>query len=125
MDKLLIPIAIFAAIAASSVSAAAAPADGTLRWTRIVNYADLDLGRTVEAETLYTRFVAAARSVCEPDLFGVPPTVAKHHCVEDALAAAVATVNAPALTVLFQRKQGGTIRAPLTAEDRTMAGPQH
>jgi UrcA family protein len=104
MHKILVPAAMLAALAVSPVNTAAA-ADGTLKWTRVVRYADLDLSREAGAETLYARLVAAARRVCEPDVFATHATVGKPHCMEHALDAAVASVNAPTLTELFQQKQ--------------------
>jgi UrcA family protein len=118
MHKFLTPVALLTAFAMSPGHAA--PPDGGLRWTRVVKYADLDLSRAAGAETLYSRLVDAARRVCEPDRFGAPPSIGKPHCAEDALAAAVATLNAPTLTDLFHQKQGA-IRVTLAADDRTIS----
>ena len=104
MHKLLVPAAMLAALAVSPIISAAS-ADGTVNWTRVVKYADLDLGREAGARTLYARLAAAAREVCEPDFFGVQPSVGRAHCIENAIDAAVVSVNAPTLTVLVQQKQ--------------------
>jgi UrcA family protein len=106
MPKQLIPALALAALAATP-DYAAGTSDEMLYRTRIVNYADLDLARAAGAETLYVRLTEAARRVCEPDRFGAHPTVGTPNCLDDALATAVATVNAPTLTELFQQKRSG------------------
>jgi UrcA family protein len=104
MPNRLIPALALAALSATPVYAAGT-SDEMLYRTRIVNYADLDLARATGAKTLYARLTEAARRVCEPDTFGAHPTVGTPNCSDDALATAVATVNAPTLTELFQQKR--------------------
>lgn len=104
MHKILVPAAMLAALAVSPINSAVA-ADASVNWTRVVKYADLDLRREAGAETLYARLVAAAREVCEPDFFAMNPSVGKARCLENAIDAAVVSVNAPTLTELAQQKQ--------------------
>ena len=66
--------------------------------TRRVNYADLDLNRSEGAATLYSRIRSAAKYVCRPGSDNWEWTPSTNRCTEQAIARAVADVNAPALT---------------------------
>jgi UrcA family protein len=96
-------------IAAATVCAAlvtGARADGVAQMH--VKYADLDVAGGAGAAVLYQRIKVAATEVCGLD--GERDLGRKAHakvCVDRAIAQAVATVNAPALTGLYQTKLGG------------------
>src|SRR5262245_28863021 len=104
--------ALFAALLGSLCAVACA--GGTVddqRATRLVSYADLDLGRTEGAATLYLRIRTAARSVCAPPSPFSAATVGRAlRCADDATARAVADVNAPMLTSYYMART----RRPLT-----------
>ncbi len=73
-----------------------------------VKYADLDVTGGAGAAVLYQRIKVAATQVCGLD--GERDLGRKAHaqaCVDRAIAQAVAKVNAPALTGLYQTKAGG------------------
>ena len=68
-----------------------------------VKFADLNLGSPAGVEALYGRIRAAARRVCyQPN----GEMWAYTACVTKAQSDAVAKVNVPSLTELFQRKTG-------------------
>ena len=67
--------------------------------SRIVKFADLDLTHSQGAAVLYSRIKSAARAVCLPaDNWMIKLRSIADHCRDDAIARAVADVNAPALT---------------------------
>jgi UrcA family protein len=74
-----------------------------------VKYADLNLGTTAGATVLYQRIRGAAGQVCgvssDRDLARGAQAKA---CAAHAVADAVAAVNAPALTSIYQATMGGT-----------------
>jgi UrcA family protein len=90
--------------AISPLGLAAVPADDARR--EVVRFADLDLTRPAGAQELYRRIKHAARNVCETfDRLGYDPS-----CVDQAIARAVADVDAPLLTA---RRQASTHREAL------------
>jgi len=74
-----------------------------------VKYADLNVASSAGAAVLYQRIRSAADQVCgvpgNRDLARIEPAKA---CAAQAIAAAVAAVNSPALTSMYQVKMGGT-----------------
>jgi UrcA family protein len=91
---------VVAGLVAGPVSALAASA-GLLddSMSRKVVYSDLDLTRDAGVATLYARIKTAARAVCEPmDLVLLNILRDRSDCRPDAIARAVADVNAPLLT---------------------------
>ena len=73
-----------------------------------VSYAELNLNSNAGAEKLYHRIVGAAERVCGPpvdntNMFGV---FSRRRCVSEAIARAVAEVDAPALTRYFALVKG-------------------
>lgn len=90
------PVAVFAASSASL--------DAPLPARKVV-YGDLDLSRDAGVATLYARINIAAREVCEP-MDVVIASLLRHRfdCRQDAIARAVADVNAPPLTNYFLKK---------------------
>ncbi|HTD74028.1 MAG TPA: UrcA family protein [Steroidobacteraceae bacterium] len=66
---------------------------------RTVKYADLDLNRDADVAALFSRIKTAARQVCQPmDVFFLNLARQQYSCSQDAIARAVADVNAPLLT---------------------------
>lgn len=73
--------------------------------SRKVKYYDLDLSRDAGVATLFSRIKTAAREVCEPtDVFFLSLVRQRYACSQDAIARAVADVNAPLLTSYFLEK---------------------
>jgi UrcA family protein len=73
--------------------------------SRKVKYADLDLNRDAGVAALFSRIKTAAREVCEPtDVFFLNLVRQRYNCSQDAIARAVADVNAPLLTSYFLEK---------------------
>jgi UrcA family protein len=73
--------------------------------SRKVKYADLDLNRDAGVAALFSRIKTAARQVCEsPDVFFLSLVRQRYNCSQDAIARAVADVNAPLLTSYFLEK---------------------
>jgi UrcA family protein len=71
--------------------------------SRVVKFADLDLTHSKGAAALYTRIRSAAREVCLPQYNWVMEMrVISDQCRDEAIARAVADVNAPALTAYYQ-----------------------
>jgi UrcA family protein len=72
---------------------------------RTVKYADLDLNRDADAAALFSRIKTAAREVCQPvDVVFLNLVRQWNYCSRDAIARAVADVNAPLLTSYFLEK---------------------
>jgi UrcA family protein len=70
-----------------------------------VKFADLDISRTQGATVLYGRIRAAAKNVCAPfDRGGPLDKIEFASCIQKAIADAVTTVNAPALTAVYSAK---------------------
>jgi UrcA family protein len=70
--------------------------------SRLVKFADLDLRRSEGAAALYARISSAAREVCSPEYNWVMEMRAKSaQCRSQAIANAVAGVDAPALTTYY------------------------
>ncbi len=87
----------------SAVAATIVPDDDVP--ARRVNFADLDLTRSEGAAVLYARISGAAREVCLPAATWVPQLLFRaYRCREEAIARAVADVNAPALTSYYLAK---------------------
>jgi UrcA family protein len=99
------------AMSLSSLSAVAAtivPDDEVP--ARTVKFADLNLTRSEGAAVLYARISAAAREVCLPATTWVPQLLFRaYRCREEAIARAVADVNAPVLTSYYLAKAKPTM----------------
>ena len=94
---------VLAGLVAGPVSALAA-SSGKLDDlpSRKVKYGDLDLNRDAGVAALFSRIKTAAREVCQPtDVFFLNLVRQQYNCREDAVARAVADVNAPLLTSYF------------------------
>ena len=99
------------AMSLSSLSAVAATiVPGDEVPARTVKFADLNLTRSEGAAMLYARISAAAREVCQPATTWVPQLLFRaYRCREEAIARAVADVNAPVLTSYYVAKIKPTI----------------
>ena len=97
--RALIAAAIFGAIASSFRTASAAD-PSSVSFT--VKYADLNITSQSGARVLYERIRAAAQAGCAYYLFETEEDEAR--CVHDAIANAVARVNQPALSAVFDAK---------------------
>ena len=73
-----------------------------------VKYADLNVDKPAGAAVLYQRIRAAAEKVCAmPGSRELDRAVKAKACITNATANAVAAVNVPALTGLYETKVGG------------------
>jgi UrcA family protein len=78
--------------------------------TRRVKFGDLDLSRSEGVAVLYARINSAAREVCLPVDNWMPKMLYRtDQCREEAIARAVADVDAPALTSFFLEKIKSTL----------------
>ena len=100
---------VIAAFQVTGVAVAGSLADVPRR--QVVRFADLDLTREAGAATLLGRLQAAAREVCEPLK---SEWLDSHRCMDQALARAVAEVNAPALTDRYIASTGRPLSAALS-----------
>jgi UrcA family protein len=95
-----------AAIAWGAGSAAqAGEADNSVPH-KVVRFQDLNLDSPEGAAVLYQRINAAAHEVCgDPDKYDLSQ-LKFHSCVKEAVSRAVAQVDRPLLTSLYQDKSG-------------------
>ena len=70
---------------------------------RIVSYADLDLSRTTDLDTLYSRLTLAAEKVCRPESLGVSLRQRRigERCMAHAMSKAVDQIGSVDLTARF------------------------
>ena len=94
--RCLIASAIFGTLALSVSVVSAADATAA---SRTVRFADLNASIPSGAHVLYSRIRAAAQTVCSYYFFLTDTDKAR--CVRDATAEAVAEINQPALTAVF------------------------
>jgi len=108
----LIAVAIFGAIAASfSPVSTADPHSATIT----VKYADLNIASPSGARVLYERIRAAAQAGCRYFVFETDADETR--CVDNAIANAVAKVNQPALSAVFDSKLKPTGRTALVSQN--------
>ncbi len=101
--RTVIVTALFAAFAAGAHA-------GDVAQMR-VKYADLNVSHPAGAAVLLQRIHAAAEKVCAmPGSRELDGTAQAKACMTKAMADAVAAVNAPALTGLYQAKIGGSTK---------------
>jgi UrcA family protein len=97
--KLMIATMFCAALAAGAQAAEVTPVH--------VKYADLNPNDAAGAKVLYQRIRRAADTVCAvPDTTELAFIAMKKQCMVKAIAEAVAQVNAPTLTALYEAEQG-------------------
>ena len=106
-----IATAIFGALA-SSFSAVFA-ADGPNPVSITVKYADLNIASPSGALVLYERVRAAAQSACSYYWFKTDADEAR--CVQNTIAKAVAKVNQPALSAVYNAKYKASAPSPLAS----------
>lgn len=94
----------------TSISGVSIADDATTPRQVVVHFVDLDLSRSAGVVQLYARLKEAAETVCDAYTDGggggpLPLQRIYKLCWQTALAAAVAKVNAPALSAVFASKQ--------------------
>jgi UrcA family protein len=73
---------------------------------KVVNFEDLNLNSAEGVEMLYRRLRSAAREACaDPDRYD-RSGVALRPCIDEVMSRAIAQVNSPMLTSLYQTKTG-------------------
>jgi UrcA family protein len=88
-----------------SLSAATCAVEPGEDGVRTVRFTDLDLTRSAGAAELYARIKSAAAEVCQPvPAREVESVLRSQRCMQQAIARAVADVNAPALTSYYLAK---------------------
>ena len=72
----------------------------------MVSFKDLNLNTAEGVEVLYKRIKSAAHEVCaDPDRYDLSEFKLRP-CIDDAMSRAIAQVNRPMLTSLYQAKTG-------------------
>jgi UrcA family protein len=100
-------IATFSAALASSLVAVCTAADSTDAPQEAVKYGDLNVSNPQGAAVLYSRIRAAAGRVCERhDDRDLAAMQLWNSCVRKAIGDAVAKVNQPALSAIYNTKNG-------------------
>jgi UrcA family protein len=96
---------LFGALGAGLTAVASAKEDG-FALSQVVKYGDLNVSNAQGASTLYARIRAAAANVCRP-LAGqdFPPRL-HDQCMHKAITDAVNKVDQPALTAVYNEKNG-------------------
>lgn len=104
--KTAIPCTLLAMSLGSLSAVAVAIQPGDDPPARRVDYADLNLASRAGAVALYARIKSAAAEVCEPvNARALESFLSSRRCTEQAVARAVAYVNAPELTNLHLAKK--------------------
>jgi UrcA family protein len=95
-----------AAIAWGGGNAAQAAEPANAVPHKVVSFKDLNLNTAEGVEVLYKRIRNAAHEVCaDPDRYDLSEFKLRP-CIDDAMARAIAQVNSPMLTSLYQTKTG-------------------
>jgi UrcA family protein len=109
----LIAAAIFGTLASSfSAVSTADPSSASVT----VKYADLNIASPPGARVLYERIRAAAQNACNYFWFETDADEAR--CVQNTIAKAVAKVNQPALTAVYNAKFKISAPSPLVSQSR-------
>ena len=105
----LIAGAIFTALI-GSLSSIASAAEGTDSPQQTIQYTDLSVSSAQGAATLYNRIRMASEEVCSPLSHGdLPSKMNAEACMHKAIADAVSQVNQPALTAVYNDRNGGSL----------------
>jgi len=105
----LIAGAIFTALI-GSLSSIAGAAEGTDSPQKAIQYTDLSASSAQGAATLYNRIRMASEEVCSPLSHGdLPSKMNAEACMHKAIADAVSQVNQPALTAVYNDRNGGSL----------------
>jgi UrcA family protein len=108
--KIAISCTLFAVLMGSLNAVSAAGEPGNEPAKRVVHFADLDLTGNAGVAVLYARIRYAALEVCEPVYDNRwHSIIARNRCMTQAIARAVADVNAPMLTSYHLAKTGQKI----------------
>ena len=107
----LVAAAIFVFLA-PSLSSAADPSSAS----RTVRFADLNITNPSGAHVLYMRILAAAQVVCSYHSFATDAE--KAGCVRDAIADAVAKIDQPALSAVYNAKNKTPAPSRLVSQSR-------
>jgi UrcA family protein len=101
---------------ASGLAALPAVADNFDPPQMTVKYADLNLGNSAGAAVLYARIRHAAENVClQFDGAGLDVHAQKEACINKAISAAVAQVNASTLSALYRGTTGKDVPTRLVS----------
>ena len=84
--------------------------------SRTVKFADLDIYSPAGAHVLYRRIRAAAQVVCSYYFFATDTDKAR--CVRDATADAVAKINQPALSAVYNANNKALVPSGLVSQSR-------
>jgi len=102
--KTAIPCTLLAMLLSALGAAASEPGEDGVRTVR---FADLDLTRSAGVAELYARIKSAAGEVCQPvPAREVESVLRSQRCMQQAIARAVANVNAPEFTSYYLAKTG-------------------
>jgi UrcA family protein len=94
----------------SSYSSIASAAEGTESLQKTVKYADVSVASSQGATTLYNRIRIASEEVCAPlDHGDLSSKMHAKACMQKATADAVSKVNQPALTAVYNARNGGSL----------------
>ena len=110
----LIATAIFGALASSFSAVSAADPSSSVSVT--VKFADLKISNPSSALVLYERIRAAAQGACSYYWFKTDADEAR--CVHDAIASAVAKVNQPELSAVYNAKYKTLASGTLVSQSR-------
>jgi len=110
----LIATAIFGALASSFSAVSAADTSSSVSIT--VKFADLKISNPSSAHVLYERIRAAAQGACSYYWFKTDADEAR--CVHDAIANAVAEVNQPELSAVYNAKYKTLASGTLVSQRR-------
>jgi UrcA family protein len=103
-----------AAIAWGGGSTAQAGEPDTTVAHKVVSFRDLNLNSAEGVEVLYKRIRSAAHEVCEDPLRWDLSELKVKPCINDAISRAIAQVNSPMLTSLYESKAGKTDKKNVT-----------
>jgi UrcA family protein len=102
------------AIAWGGGNAAQAGEPDTTVAHKVVSFKDLNLNSAEGVEVLYKRIRSAAHEVCaDPDRYDLSEFKLRP-CIDDAMSRAIAQINSPMLTSLYQAKTGKADKKPTT-----------
>lgn len=102
-------VSLFAVLAISAASIGPAAAESTSRTVSFaVSYADLDLTQIQGGKKLSMRLKRAADAVCGREFDAASTTLRRTivACRTEAMASAVASIDAPLLTALYEGRNG-------------------
>jgi UrcA family protein len=94
----------------SSFSSIASAAEGTDSLQKTIKYADVGVASSQGAATLYNRIRIASEEVCSPlDHGDLSSKMHAKACMQKATTDAVTKVNQPALTAVYNARNGGSL----------------